>query len=89
MRFVIDDYSVILRIYYTLGGIIIIFMTLVYTEIVILKFWGLDKNTKKEIQKRSITEPELIIDEDGKDEKDDDSVEYEKQNINMNNKNNN
>lgn len=89
LRFVIDNYSVILRIYYTLGGIIIIFMTLVYTEIVILKFWGLDKNTKKEIQKRSITESELIIDEDGKDEKDDDSVEYEKQNINMNNKNNN
>ena len=47
------------------------------------------KIPKKEIQKRSITESELIIDEDGKDEKDDDSVEYEKQNINMNNKNNN
>ena len=37
-------------------GIIIVFMTLVYTEILILKFWGLDSNTKEEIIKRSDSE---------------------------------
>ena len=42
-----------LRIPYIIGSIIIIIMTLVYNEIIILRFFGLDKNTKIEIQKRS------------------------------------
>ena len=37
-------------------GIIIVFMTLVYTEILILRFWGLESNTKEEIIKRSDSE---------------------------------
>ena len=41
-------------IVYTLGSIILIFMTFVYNEIIILRFCGLDKNTAIEINKRSI-----------------------------------
>lgn len=56
LRFVIDDYNLLLRIYYIIMGIIIVFMTLVYTEILILRFWGLESNTKEEIIKRSDSE---------------------------------
>ena len=37
---------------YILGSIIFIIMTLVYNEIIILKFWDLEKDTKEEIEKR-------------------------------------
>ena len=53
LRFVIDNYNFLLRIYYIIMSIIIIFMTLVFTEILILRFWGLESNTKEEIIKRS------------------------------------
>ena len=41
------------KILYYIGGVIIIFMIFVYNEILILKFFGLDKNTKVEIMKRA------------------------------------
>ena len=42
-----------LKVFYIIGIIIIILMTLIYNEIIILKFCGLDKETKVEISKRS------------------------------------
>ena len=52
---------------YILGSIIFIILTLVYNEIIILKFWDLDKDTKEEIEKRKKEEANLILDkENGK-----------------------
>ena len=41
-------------IVYVLGSIIVIFMTFVYNEIIILRFYGFDKNTSIEINKRAV-----------------------------------
>lgn len=41
------------KILYYIGGVIIIFMIFVFNEILILKFFDLDKNTKVEIMKRA------------------------------------
>ena len=41
-------------IVYSLGGIIIVFATFVYNEIIILRFCNLDKNTAVEINKRAL-----------------------------------
>ena len=51
--FIIGDWKIVLKILYIIGGIIIIFMTLVFNEIIIFRFWGLEKNTKIEIIKRA------------------------------------
>ena len=47
-----------------LGGVIIIFMTFIYNEIIILKFCGLDKNTAIEINKRALREITCSFGED-------------------------
>ena len=44
------------KIIYIVGCLIIIFMALIYNEIIILKFWGFDKDTGMEIAKRSVEE---------------------------------
>ena len=51
---------------YILGSLIITFMTLVYNEIIIIKFCGFDKNTAIEIDKRSQRDSscDFEIDED-------------------------
>ena len=49
-----DDDKIYAKIIYIVGGIIICIMTLVYNEIIILNFCGLEKGTKKEIEKRSL-----------------------------------
>ena len=41
------------KVFYILGIVIITLMTLIYNEIIILKFCGLDKETKIEISKRA------------------------------------
>ena len=41
------------RIYYIIGCLIIILMALIYNEIIILNFCGLNRNTKNEITKRA------------------------------------
>ena len=41
------------KVFYILGIVIITLMTLIYNEIIILKFCGLDKETKVEISKRA------------------------------------
>lgn len=76
LRFVIDDYNLLFRIYYGTMAIIIAFMTLVFTEIIILRFWGLESNTKGEIIKRSNSEYLISINslnnkEENDDEEDD------------------
>lgn len=53
------ELSLINTIFYIIGGIIIILMTFVYNEIIILRFCGLDKNTKIEIMKRSYDDTEI------------------------------
>lgn len=52
-QFIIGDWNLDLKILYLIGGFIMIFMTLVYNEIIILRFFGLEKNTKIEIKKRA------------------------------------
>ena len=47
-----------------IGCLIIIFMIFVYTEIIILRFWGLEENTKTEIERRSITDTESTHNKD-------------------------
>lgn len=44
----------------TIGSFFIIIMSFVYNEIIVLKFWGLDKNTHDEITKRAMNEVKLI-----------------------------
>ena len=52
---------------YILGSIIFIILNLVYNEIIILKFWDLEKDTKEEREKRKKEEANLIDKENGKD----------------------
>ena len=47
-------------------------MILIFLELIEVKFCGLNKDIKKNIELRSITESTLIIDNDNKDEDDDD-----------------
>ncbi len=51
---------------YIIGALIIILMTLIYNEIIILKFCGLDKETKEEIYIRAINDSNtgLFIEEE-------------------------
>ena len=49
-------------IVYIFGNIIIFLMTLVYNEIIILKFCGFEKNTSIEINKRSVEELNYAFD---------------------------
>ena len=53
------------KLMYIIGCIVIILMALVYNEIIILKFCGFEKNTKKEITKRALTESSIEEAEDG------------------------
>lgn len=78
IRFITDDYSIFLRLYYIVGGIIIVFMTLVFTEIIILRFWGLDSNTKEEIIKRAQLEYNMDIKLDINDNKEIEKVKERK-----------
>ena len=79
-RFLLDNYSLGLKIAYFIGGIIILFATLTYTEIIILNFWGLERNTKSEISKRANSETEIETTETDKDkdkrEQEEDEAEY-------------
>ena len=75
---------------------IILFMILIFTEIIELNFWNLRKNTKKNISERTLTESEipLINDEENcKDdslyEGDDSITDIEGYEIEMNSKMNN
>lgn len=61
-----------LKIPYIIGTIIIIFMSLVNSEIIILKFCGFDKNTRKEIKRRS------VLDYENTSKEDDDEILHEK-----------
>ena len=45
---------------YIAGCLIIIFMSLVYNEVIILKFCGLNKNTKIQIKKRALIDFNII-----------------------------
>ncbi len=60
--------------FYIIGSIIIIFMVFVFNEFIILRFCGLEKNTKIEIDKRAAEEESIynidsILDEDFNKEK--------------------
>ena len=59
-----EEFSIQNYIMLLLGGVIISFMSLVYNEIIILNFCGLDKNTDIEIDKRGKKELEDDFGED-------------------------
>ena len=72
-----DKLSFGFKIYYFIAGIIIIFMSLVFNEIIILNFWGLNINTKKYIMQRA--KSEYLIDQIEKEqiyEDDDDEDDF-------------
>ena len=54
--YIVNNKTYKYKIIYIIGCLIIIFMALIYNEILILKFCGLDKNTKIEIIKRANVE---------------------------------
>ena len=58
-QFIIEGNALGLKLIYIIGSIIIIFMTLVYNEIIILKFLGFETNTKIEIVKRAKSDTEV------------------------------
>lgn len=58
-QFIIEGNALGLKLIYIIGSIIIIFMTLVYNEIIILKFLGFEINTKIEIVKRAKSDTEV------------------------------
>ena len=47
------------KIHYILGCIIIILMTLIYNQIIILNFYGFNKDTRNEIIKRAVDETKI------------------------------
>ena len=59
---------------YIAGSLSIIFMSLVYNEFIILKFCGLDKNTKIQIKKRAVIDFN-IISPDGNNKENDENDE--------------
>ena len=71
-QFIIEGESLGLKFIYIIGSIIIILMTLVYNEIIILKFLDFEENTKIEIVKRAksdievnqLIEPDKMLDLD-------------------------
>ena len=67
---------------YIIGAIIIILMTLIYNEIIILKFCGLDKETKNEICKRAINDSNTgIFEEEEETIKNDNEDNYSNDNF--------
>ena len=58
-QFIIEGNDLGLKLIYIIGSIIIILMTLVYNEIIILKFLGFETNTKIEIVKRAKKDTEI------------------------------
>ena len=62
---------------YIAGSLIIIFMCFVYNEFIILKFCGLNKNTKIQIEKRALIDFNIISPKENNkenDENDDDEI---------------
>jgi hypothetical protein len=59
LQFIIEGNALGLKLIYIIGSIIIILMTLVYNEIIILKFLGFETNTKIEIEKRAKKDTEI------------------------------
>ena len=57
----LEGYSTAAAIVIYILFVIIIFASLVYNEIIILKFWKLNMNTKKHIAKRSNSELQLMF----------------------------
>ena len=57
----LEGYNIAAAIVIYILFVIIIFASLIYNEIIILKFWKLNKNTKKHITKRSNSELLLIF----------------------------
>ena len=57
--FIFDHKNLDYKFFYIIGFIIIFLMTLVYNEIIILNFFGLNKNTKIEINRRANIEPNI------------------------------
>ena len=66
IEFIFKEKNLKFKIFSLIGCILIIFMALIYNEIIILKFCGLDKNTKVEISKRSESESNLKLIEEEK-----------------------
>ena len=65
LEFIFKENNLGYELMYIIGCIVIILMALVYNEIIILKFCGFEKNTKKEITKRALTESSIEEAEDG------------------------
>ena len=57
----LEGYSTAAAIVIYILFVIIIFASLIYNEIIILKFWKLNMNTKKHIAKRSNSELQLMF----------------------------
>ena len=60
-----DDnfYSTVNIIIFSIASLINIFCSLIYNEVIILNFLGLDYNTKKRIQERMKIDDEALTDE--------------------------
>ena len=61
---------------YIAGSLIIIFMCFVYNEFIILKFCGLNKNTKIQIEKRALIEFNIISPKENDENDDEDEILY-------------
>ena len=59
---------------YIAGSLIIIFMCFVYNEFIILKFCGLNKNTKIQIEKRALIEFNIISPKENDENEDEDEI---------------
>ena len=58
------DFQIINYTMFILAGIVIIFMSFVFNEIIVLKFCGFNKNTATEITRRSLRESNCDFEED-------------------------
>ena len=91
LLFVFFSHKSDFNIFYILGSIIIIFMVFVFNEFIILRFCGLEKNTKIEIEKRALEDENIgnidpFLNEDFNKEKDNEKLELlENNNINSEN----
>ena len=59
-NYIIDEYSLTEIILNSIGYLITLFSTLIYNEIIIFNCWGLNKETKKFVNKRIDEELEEI-----------------------------
>ena len=70
-----EGYSILIII----GLIFILFLSLIFNEIVEINFWGLSRNTKNNISSRAESKEDFLIDNndtfDENDERDENSVE--------------